>query len=249
MKELYKYLDKRKSIRKIDKNNLINDDDLKKIKLLIDDLVPLFKEYIVRCELVKSDQTTSKIGEYNLLIYSTKPNSKNTNHLLNIGYMFEQLDLKLASINIGCCWLGLPKPKSNYKNDEYIIMLGLSKIKEEDLRKSKDEFNRKKISDIWDGSFNEDVIYKASLAPSACNSQSWKVKIENNNLLVYRDKNVKTIIPRSFRSFFNSIDLGIYLCFLEIALIYNNIKFDREIINNEMDKESLILIARYKIYE
>ncbi len=249
MKELYKYLDKRKSIRKIDKDNLLNENDLKQIKKFINDLVPLFDEFNVRCELVKSDQTTSKIGEYNLLIYSTKPNSKNTNHLLNIGYMFEQLDLKLASINIGCCWLGLPKPKSNYKNDEYIIMLGFSKIKEDDLRKSKDEFNRKKLSDIWEGSFDEDVIYKASLAPSACNSQSWKVKVDNNILLVYRDKNIKTIIPRSFRSFFNTIDLGIYLCFLEISLLMNNIRFEREIINDETDKESLILIARYKIYE
>ena len=43
------------------------------------------------------------------------------------------------------------------------------------------------------GEFNQTVIEKSNLAPSACNSQSWKVKVENNTLYVYRDKNIKTI--------------------------------------------------------
>ena len=34
--------------------------------------------------------------------------------------MFEQLDLYLSSINIGCCWLGLPKPKGDLKDNEYV---------------------------------------------------------------------------------------------------------------------------------
>ena len=249
MKELYKYLDKRKSIRTIDKNNLITKDDLMKINSYLNNLKPLFDEYKIRTELVKNDKTNSKIGEYNLLIYSTKPESKNSNYLLNVGYMFEQLDLYLFSINIGCCWLGLPKPKGDLKDDEYVIMLGLSKITDENLRKELSEFKRKPKEETWIGEFNQDVIEKASIAPSACNSQSWKVKVENNTLYVYRDKNIKTIIPRGFRRFFNSIDLGIYLCFLEIALLNNNYKFERTIINDEFDKNDLILIARYDINE
>ena len=249
MINLYNYLNKRKSIRTIDKNNLLTDEDLKKINTYLAELKPLFDEYKIRTELVKNDKTNSKIGEYNLLIYSKKPASKNSNYLLNVGYMFEQLDLYLFSINIGCCWLGLPKPKGDLKDDEYVIMLGLSKIKEDDLRKDILEFKRKPVKETWIGVFNQDVIEKASLAPSACNSQSWSVKVENNTLYVYRDKNVKTIIPRGFRRFFNSIDLGIYLCFLEIALLYNNYKFNRTIINDEFDKNDLILIARYELYE
>ena len=249
MVNLYNYLDKRKSIRTVDKNNHLTDEDFMKIYLYLNQLKPLFDEYKIRTEIVKNDETNSKIGEYNLLIYSTKPESKNSNYLLNIGYMFEQLDLYLYSINIGCCWLGLPKPKGDLKDSEYVIMLGLSKIKEEDLRKDLSEFKRKNINETWSGVFNQDVIEKSSLAPSACNSQSWNVLVENNVLYVYRDKNVKTIIPRGFRRFFNSIDLGIYLCFLEIALFKNNFKFNRTIINDEFDKNDLILIARYEVYE
>ena len=249
MKELYKYLDKRKSIRNIDENNLLTEEDLLKIKKYLENLKPLFNEYKVKTELVKNDKTNSKIGEYNLLIYSTKPKSKNSNFLLNIGYMFEQLDLYLFSINIGCCWLGLPKPKGDYKNEEYVIMLGLSKITENELRNNINQFKRKPKDETWIGEFNLDVIEKSNLAPSACNSQSWKVKVENNTLYIYRDKFIKTIIPRGFRRFFNSIDLGIYLCFLEIALLNNNYKFNRTIINDEFDTNDLILIARYEIYE
>lgn len=249
MEKLYNYLDKRKSIRTIDKNNLLTCEDLTKIKNYLKILKPLFEEYQIRTELVENDKTNSKIGEYNLLIYSTKPESKNSNYLLNVGYMFEQLDLYLYSINIGCCWLGLPKPKNEFKDDEYVIMLGLSKITENDLRNDIKEFKRKSKEETWNGDFNLDVIEKSNLAPSACNSQSWKVKVENNTLYIYRDKFIKTIIPRGFRRFFNSIDLGIYLCFLEIALLKNNYKFNRTIINDEFDSNDLILIARYELDE
>ena len=249
MKKLYTYLDKRKSIRTVEKNNSLTNEDIQNINYYLKQLKPLFNECRIRTELVKNNKTNSKIGEYNLLIYSTKPESKNSNYLLNIGYMFEQLDLYLFSINIGCCWLGLPKPKGELKDNEYVIMIGLAKIKEDDLRKDLSDFKRKPNEETWVGEFNKDVIEKSCLAPSACNSQSWKVKAENNTLYVYRDKNIKTIIPRGFRRFFNSIDLGIYLCFLEIALLKNNYKFNRTIINDEFDNNDLILIARYEIYE
>ena len=48
MKELYKYLDKRKSIRTIDKNNLLTKDDLLKINNYLNNVKPLFDEYKIR---------------------------------------------------------------------------------------------------------------------------------------------------------------------------------------------------------
>ncbi len=247
MKTLYNYLDKRLSVRKIDKENLLTQDDLNDILSYLDELVPLFPNIDVSYKLVQSKETTSKIGEYQLLIYSSKPNTKNSNYLLNIGYMLEQLDLYLFSKNIGSCWLGLPKPKTDYKNDNYVIMIGLTKINHNILRKDNKDFNRKQVKDIWMGTFDKDVMNKSILAPSACNSQSWKVKVVANTLEVYRDKNIKTIIPRGFRKFFNSIDLGIFLCFLEISMMHNEINFTKEIINDENDPNDLILIAKYFI--
>lgn len=247
MKKLYNYLDKRLSIRKVNPNNLLTKDDLNKIISYLNYLQPLFKDLDVSFELVDKDKTNSKIGEYQLLIYSNKYDDNDLNYLLNIGYMVEQLDLYLFSLNIGCCWLGLPKPKKEFKNKQYVIMLGITKISEIDLRNDISLFKRKNIDEIWEGSFNEDVMNKSILAPSACNSQSWKVKVENNILYVYRDRNVKTIIPKGFRNFFNTIDLGIFMCFLEITMIYNDIKFER-IINNTIDpKNNFVLVAQYNI--
>lgn len=250
MKELYNYLDKRLSIRTIDKNNLLTQEDLNIINDYLPKIKSLDENIKLEYELVKNNKTNSKIGEYNLLIYCDNKinNPSDLTYLVNVGYMIEQLDLYLFSKNIGCCWLGLPKPKQELKKDNYVIMLGLSKIKEDNLRKDINDFKRKKINEVWDGQFNNDVMNKTILAPSACNSQSWKVKVKDNKLLVFRDPLIKTIIPRSFRKYFNSIDLGIFLCFLEIALEQHNICFAKEIkVENECNDDNLIPIATYCI--
>ena len=180
-----------------------------------------------------------------ILIYSKK--NDNNNYLINIGYMLEQLDLYLESINIGVCWLGIPRPNKSIKSDnDYVIMIGITKINSNYLRSEIKDYKRKEIDKIWTGDFLLDVKEKASLAPSACNSQCWLVSSNEKEIIVYRNKKNKTIIPRSFLSFYNSIDMGIFICFLEVALLYNNYKFDREYINQDIDDEK-IMIAKYKI--
>lgn len=71
----------------------------------IKNLIPLVNGIKIKYKIVPREKTTSKRGEHCLLIYS----EEKEHYLLNIGYMFEQLDLYLASKNIGVCWYGMGK--------------------------------------------------------------------------------------------------------------------------------------------
>ena len=80
----------------------------------------------------------------------------------------------------------------------------------------------------------------------ACNSQSWLVDASQGVLRVFRNKKVITIIPKSRLAFYNTIDLGIFLCFLEVALLHNEYSFNRELFLKDEDSKKL-LVAEYKI--
>ncbi|WP_083781729.1 nitroreductase family protein [Anaerofustis stercorihominis] len=111
------------------------------IKPLIEDIKAEFK-------IVSNDETTSKRGEYSILFYIENKD----NYLLNAGYMMEQVDLLLSEMNIGACWYGMAKAKETKQNDmEFVIMLSVGKCREDDFRKSINEFKRKDLSVILKG--------------------------------------------------------------------------------------------------
>ena len=241
MKKYYEMLSKRLSIRKKVDGLNITSDDLDKVKKVIEQSKYLY-DYKLEWEIVDIKETNSKIGEYAICIYSDVDNENK--YLVNIGYIFEQVDLLLEENNIGVCWLGIPRPNKKELNGlKYAIMLGLTKINEDSLRKETSDFKRKDY--LWDGDFDEDVIKMSMLAPSACNSQPWNVIYKDNIITVYRNKKVKTIIPRSFIKYYNNIDMGIYLCFLESCLDYKNYKYERKLYSEELDDNNYIKIAEY----
>jgi hypothetical protein len=58
--------------------------------------------------------------------------------------------------------------------------------------------------------------------------------------------NIKSIMPKDKIPFYNLIDIGIFLYFLELALLYNHISF-RKFLCREEDKTELIPIAVYNL--
>ena len=98
---------KRKSIRRYDYNLSITEAEMEDIRQAINNFRPLVKDIKVKFKIVESKETTSKRGEYCLLMYS----EEKPLYLLNVGYMLEQMDLFLASRNIGVCWYALAKTK------------------------------------------------------------------------------------------------------------------------------------------
>ncbi len=98
--QYYDMIFKRKSVRRYDPTLHVTAAELDGIRDMLGRLTPLLPDIAVECDIVTREQTTCKFGEYCLLFYSQEKQGD----LLNAGYMLEQLDLYLASVDIGACW-------------------------------------------------------------------------------------------------------------------------------------------------
>ena len=183
-------------------------------------------------------------AEYCILIYS----EKKENYLMNAGYLGEQLDLYLVSRNIGTLWYGIGKPDEPvYDGLDYVIMIAVRKIADAALfRKDMYKSKRKELNEIWSGDtlgIGETVRF----APSACNSQPWYVKNENGALTVFRYKKRSRIgiMSPAAASYFNRIDIGIFLCMLEICMAEKGISADRTLYPDTGD-EAYTRVAEYR---
>jgi len=229
-------------MRRFDKNLSLTEGELRDISRRTEKLVPLAKDIGVRFEIVKRQDTTARFGEHCLLMYS----ERKPFYLLNAGYMLEQMDLFLPSLDIGACWLGMAKAKGNRPEGmDYVIMLAFGRSRPQDFRSGVSEFKRKKKEEIWQGDFDNDVTEAVRLAPSACNTQPWRIASGDGLIKVYRSTRIISFIPPSELPFFNSIDLGICLCFLETAMAKKGHLFERNLIGEEKPDAGLLRIAEY----
>lgn len=243
MDKLYDMIFKRKSFRRFNDALNLSEDELQDVNEKLESLIPLMSDIKVKCEIVPRKKTTSKRGEYCLLIYS----EEKEHYLLNSGYMFEQLDLYLASKNIGVCWYGMGETdEAPHDNLKFVIMLALGKGLDSEFRKDYTKAKRKETKEIWTGDLSLEIADVVKYAPSACNTQPWRVVSENSTLNVYRTTEVKSMMPKDKVPFYNSIDMGIFLYFLELALSHNEIFFQRTLISKNNDS-NLVLIATYKL--
>lgn len=248
-KDLYNMIFKRKSFhlfRNIG-NEHITAEELKNIEQEFTKLKPLVDDINVKIRIVKDEATCQRGQEYCLLFYSEKKD----NYLQNIGYLGEQLDLYLVSKNIGTLWFGIGTPtEKQYEGLDFVIMMAIAKIDSPDkFRKDMFKSKRKSIEEIWTGSNFLEIANIARFAPSSCNTEPWQVESTKDTLKVYRYSKVgkRGIMPKNMVTYYNQIDIGIFLCFLELCLIKENIIFNRTLfketdINNEKN-----LTATYKV--
>lgn len=184
-------------------------------------------------------------AEYCILLYSEKKD----NYLMNAGYLGEQLDLFFVQRNIGTLWYGIGKPDEPvFDGLDYVIMIAIHKVPDESLfRKDMFKAKRKPLDAIWTGD-TLGIAEIARFAPSACNSQPWSVKHDGEKLFVSRYKKPGKIgIMTSVSAFyFNRIDIGIFLCILEICMAEKGIKTDRRLFPDISDAE-YSLVAEYSI--
>lgn len=237
---LYDMIFKRKSFhlfRNIG-NEHITEDELKEIEIEFNNFKPLVEDIKVKIKIVK-DSTTCKRGqEYCILLYSEKKD----NYLQNIGYIGEQLDLYLVSKNIGTLWFGIGKVEEKQLDGlDFVIMIAIAKIdSEEKFRKNMYKSKRKELSEIWNGDYYLDVANVVRFTPSVCNTQPWLVESSEKELKVYRYRKPgkRGIMPANMVKYYNQIDIGIFLCFVELCLSKNNIKFEKTLyIEEDVDNE------------
>lgn len=106
---------------------------------------------------------------------------------------------------------------------------------------------RKELEIIWNGERFVDVANVVRYAPSSCNSQPWRVFCESDDIQIYCSTQVRSMIPEGRRPYYNSIDMGIFLCFMEIALKNKGYEFKRMVYAGQKKDEELIVVADYRI--
>lgn len=255
MQDLFDQIFKRKSFHLFRGvgNDAITEDELEDIADAFEGFDRLYPEIRTAIRVVPSSAVSFKRdAEYCILIYSEEKD----NYLMNAGYIGEQLDLYLAEHDIGSLWFGLGKPdEKEYDGMRFVIMIAIRKVKDRALyRKDMFKAKRKPLSDVWsgedigaDGEFGVGDV--ARFAPSACNSQPWYVENKGGALTVYRYRKPgrSGIMSASAASYFNRIDMGIYLCFLELCMIRRGIGFDRVLFVDGGGDEKLTRVAEYSL--
>lgn len=242
---LYNQIFKRKSFHLFKNTEVINDDELYEIKNFIKNIKPLDINIKTEICIVDENETTCKRGgQYCILFYSETKDE----YLRNIGYIGEQIDLYLASLNIGALWYGMGKTEEKQINElDFVIMMSIAKVPEDMFRKDMFKSKRKTIEEIWSGEIL-DFAQIVRFSPSACNSQPWFVENIDDKLKIYRyRKSGKSgIMPTDKVLYYNRIDIGIFLYILEICLENDNYYYERKLFADESeDNREFILVAEY----
>ncbi len=245
---LYQMIFKRKSFHIFKGTGEISSQELKEIEDKIRTLKPLVENINTEIKIVPAGETTCKRGqEYCILFYSEKKN----NYLQNIGYIGQQLDLYLASMNIGALWFGIGKTEvMPCDGMEFVIMIAIARMPEEKFRKDMFKSKRKPLEEVWHGEHYRSVGDIARFAPSACNTQPWLVEAVRDELRVYRYKKPgkRGIMPAVKVAYYNRIDIGIFLLFLELCLENEETGFDRTLLTDSGDADvEKAPVAVYKL--
>ena len=135
--------------------------------------------------------------------------------LLNVGFMYQQLDLYAQSIGLGTCWVGLgsltdkePVPEGM----KLAVMMAIG-LPEGVPERTPTDFRRKPMADMTDRP--DDRLEALRLAPSATNSQPWYVTHAGDTLHLYREE--LGLIRQRTHGRMNKIDMGIGLCHLYVT--------------------------------
>ena len=55
-------------------------------------------------------------------------------------------------------------------------------------------------------------------------------------------------MPKDRISYYNRIDIGIFLCFLELCLQYEKLAFERKLYTDDNETEEMVLNAEYRLF-
>ena len=246
MTDFYDMIFKRKSFhlfRGVGTDELTQE-ELHGIEAAWQGFVPLYPKTRTALRIVPATRVNFKRdAEYCVLLYSEKAE----NYLMNIGYLGEQLDLWLTAHDIGSLWYGIGKPdEATCDGLDFVIMFAIRKVTDPakyrgDLFKAK----RRPIEEIWEGD-DPGTAALARFAPSACNSQPWHVESRDGTLTVCRRSDRRGIMPPHAALYFNRIDIGIFLCFLELCLEKDGAAYERELFSDDGTEKSRVAVYRLR---
>ena len=226
----------------------ITPDELNAIKEAYDAFERLYPDIRTAIRIVPANQRNlKKDAEYCILIYSEKKG----NYRMNVGYLGEQLDLYLVSHDIGTLWYGMGRTKEkSFDGMEFVIMIAIHKVSDQskyrqDIVKAK----RKPLQEIWEGD-TLGIAEVARYAPSAVNGQPWFVLNDSETLTVYRSRKAGVIgkLTDVAVGDLTKIDIGIFLCVLEVCLAEEHVEYERTLYaDGKTDRDGYSKVAEYAL--
>lgn len=217
-------INSRKSIRNY-KEESVSSEDLQKIKAIIKDAKPMFNNIPMESFLIEDGEKihstfkglVAKYTKVKAPHYIAFTSEILEGHLENIGFIGEDIVLKLTQLGIGTCWLGSAIKQEIFKTivkvkdkQNYIILIALGypaqQLKIVETRKRLDK--SKVITGSYEAQY-EPIIQAFIDAPSAVNSQPWKISIKNNKFDLYLEN--RNILTKKMLKDMNHIDMGIGL--------------------------------------
>lgn len=238
---------KRKSFHLFRGAGVISADELNELEDFLRTVRPLDARIRTEFRIVPESETTCSRGAQACLLLYSEPQG---NYLRNIGYMGEQIDLFLASKDIGALWFGIGKPKQAAPDGMvFVIMIAMAKMPADQFRRDMFKAKRKPLSEIWEGELLP-VADIVRFAPSACNLQPWIIAHQDKTLFVYRrwEPGKRGIMPADKVGFYQRIDIGIFLFILETCLAQEGYAFTGvQSMENDEDSVERVLAAKYSI--
>ncbi len=136
--------------------------------------------------------------------------------MLNVGFLYQQVDLWLQAQGLGSCWVGLGRMKDASAIPEGMTLAVLMPFGHPNgvpLRIGPADFNRKALENISDTP--DARLEPARIAPSATNSQPWAFTHVGDAVRVWREK--PGIIRQRTVGRWSPLDVGIALAHLALS--------------------------------
>ncbi len=266
----------RRSIRTYE-NVFLSTEDKAKIDNLIKEVGALKGPFnnTIRFEYVKNIIPGKKqgvIGTYgfvkNAPAFIVGVGSKQFEHLVDYGFIFEHLILRLTEMGLGTVWLGGTFNRSKFEidlnDDEFIPAItpvgypaDKPSLRERAIRSKANADNRKPFEDLF---FHEafdkplkrktyplisKVLDLVQTAPSASNKQPWRVLVDDRHLHLYLKENKKYVAMLPYN--IQALDMGIAAAHISIGLKEHKLSYDIEQNDKALTADGLRYVLSFKL--
>ena len=263
--ELYDAIFYRNSTKKF-KFQKLNDNYLDQIDEICKDIRPLDQDLNIKANLIRRGHLIElTVGRGKIIKaphYIVITSNLGENHLTNVGFIGEEVVLKITALGFGSCWV-----ESKLKREQLFEFIDFDEENEEDdektkkekmehpiaiialgypdneiglFRKKEDKIDRKEIKDISKdiSSKFENVIEAIRLTPSIKNLQPWIVYEKEDEILFYENR------PKRKNRKDSKIGMGASIKHFEIACDKHHIPIE---FTNEIEKRKLGKLFNRKI--
>ena len=106
---------------------------------------------------------------------------------------------------------------------------------------------RRPVDEIWQGGAMPSVAEVCAIPPVPVNTQPWLVQKEGQHLKVFRVSGKRGIMSKTLVLYYNRIDMGIFLCYLELCLDHERVSSTRTLAYHDPACTRQYVCAEYTI--